>query len=166
MDVMENITDTLKGGLVNGPTLYITQKLVSSVDSMGANYLPAAVPQELRTPVLGLVLASLPLLISQGKLAHKVSEYTMANAVAQTLALAGNGGTGGPGVLDKAINPLFDKIAAMGAPAAPGATNGGYFAPNTKGGYFVPRTTQGYVQAPMAGMRSGMRGLTTEHSSN
>jgi hypothetical protein len=162
MDIMENITDTLKGGLVNGPTLYITQKLVSSVDSMGGNYLPAAVPQELRTPLVGLVLASVPLLISQGKLAHKISEYTMANAVAQTLALAGNGGTGGPGVLDKAINPLFDKVAAMGAPVA-GGTNGGYMATR---GYVAPRSTQGgYVQAT-AGMRSTMRGMTTEHANS
>jgi hypothetical protein len=161
MDLMDNITETLKGGLVNGPTLYITQKLVSSVDSMGGNYLPAAVPQELRTPLVGLVLASVPLLISQGKLAHKISEYTMANAVAQTLALAGNGGTGGPGVLDKAINPLFDKVAAMGAPVAGTGTNG-YMATR---GYVAPRSTQGYVQ-PMAGLRNTMRGLTTEHANS
>lgn len=164
MDIMREITDTLKGGLVDGPTLYITQKLVSSVDSMGANYLPAAVPQEVRTPLLGMGLAMLPLLVSRGKLASKISEYTMANAVAQTLALAGNGGTGGPGVLDKAINPLFDKIAGMGAPTAPTGTNG-YVAPRTTAGYVAQRSTAGYVQPrATAGMRTGMRGMTTEHA--
>lgn len=158
MNVMRDITQVLKGGLVNGPTLYITQKLVSSVDAAGSNVLPAAVPQEVRTPVVGLVLGTLPLLVSNHWLAEKVSEYTMANAVAQTLALAGNGGTGGPGVLDQAIDPLFDKVAKLGAPAT-GATQG-YLAPATRG-YLAP-ATRGYVK-PMAGLRQPMRGLTTEH---
>lgn len=156
MEVMRSITQTLKGGAINGPTLYLTQKLVSAVDAAGSNVLPAAVPQEVRTPVIGLVLGTLPLLVSNHWLAEKISEYTMANAVAQTISLAGNGGTGGPGPIDSAVNSVFDRIAALGAPAA-GATQG-----------YVGASTQGYVGATrgyvMQGMRQPMRGLTTEHS--
>lgn len=168
MQVQRAITETLKGGLVNGPTLYITQKLVSSVDAAGSNVLPKAVPQELRTPLVGLVLGSLPLMVSNHWLAEKVSEYTMANAVAQTLALAGNGGTGAPGVIDQAVNSVFDKVAALGAPAAPGTGTNGYMVQRGTNGYMVPkRATQGYLpNAPMAGLRQPMRGLTTEHSTN
>lgn len=161
MKVMDDITHVLKGGMVNGPTLYITQKLVSSVDQAGSHVLPAAVPQELRTPVVGLALATLPLLFApNSRLANKVSEYTMANAVAQTLALAGNGGTGGPGIIDNAVNPLFDRIAALGAPAG-GATSG-YVKGGTRG--YVGGGTKGYVGGgATAGLRKPMRGLTTEH---
>jgi hypothetical protein len=168
MQVTRAITETLKGGMVNGPTLYITQKLVSSVDAAGSNVLPKAVPQELRTPLVGLVLATVPLLVSDHWLAEKVSEYTMANAVAQTLALAGNGGTGAPGVIDAPLNSVFDKIAAIGAPTVPSTGTQGYMLQRGHtAGYLAQRGTAGYVAPqPMAGMRTGMRGLTTEHSVN
>lgn len=168
MQVQRAITETLKGGLVNGPTLYITQKLVSSVDAAGSNVLPKAVPQELRTPLVGLVLGALPLMVSDHWLAEKVSEYSMANAVAQTLALAGNGGTGAPGVIDQAVNSVFDKVAALGAPAPGTGTNGYISQRNGTNGYMVQkRATQGYLpNAPMAGLRQPMRGLTTELHTN
>jgi hypothetical protein len=132
------VMDTLKSGLVDGPTLYLSQKLVGAVDAAGKNLAGTVIPQELRTPLVGVALAlGSELAFGGSGYPGKVSEYLLASAVAQTLALAGNGGSGMPGVLDTALNKALAPIANIGAaPALP--------SPTATSGYI--QGARGYIQ--------------------
>lgn len=148
--LMDEMSLVLRRGAVDGPVLYATQKLVSYGDVAASNLAPR-IPQELRTPLLGLLLGTAPLMLSNHWLAEKISEYSMANAVAQTIALAGNKGSGTPGPIDQAVNKVFAPIASIGMKGLhggfPSAGMHGYMAPTrTMHGYVQP-AMHGYVQA-------------------
>lgn len=171
MKLMEEMGHVLKEGVINGPTLYLTQKAVLSVDIMSQNFLKNAqgtqmIPQLVRTPLVGLALSTIPLMISDGWMAEKISEYMMANAVAQTLTVGGSANGVSSGPLNTQVNSIFQKIASIGAsvagppsPAAP--TTQGYV--RATGGYIKPKATGAYFrQGGGALNRPSMNGLTTE----
>jgi hypothetical protein len=152
--------ETIKGAPVNGLTLYGTGKIVGAVDSAAENLAGPNIPLWVRTPLVGVALA----LATEGlnewlrasraeNWGDKVAEYTLANAVAQTLALAGGDGLQ-PGPLDKQVNTILAPVGNLFAPS-PGTTTGAY----TTGAYM---NTSGYQQATQ-GMRNSMRGWITEH---
>jgi hypothetical protein len=173
MELMQEIKHVLKEGVVNGPALYLTQKLVLSTDIMSQNFLKNSagaqiLPQMVRTPLVGLVLGTLPLMMSDHWLAEKISEYSMANAVAQTLTVGGspNGVTSGP--LNTTVNGFFQSIANIGAtvsgpPSPPAAGTAGYMR-RASAGYMAPRATGAYARAGKESLTRprNLRGLTTE----
>lgn len=169
MELLDEMGGVVKKGLINGPTLYLTQKLVASSDIAAGRAFGPGFNESLRTPLVGLALATLPVALSNHWMAEKASEYIMANAVAQTLTRIGrtpaaNGAVPPNGPLDQQINSLFMPIANLGAPAAPPAGGGGAGGM----GAYISRRMRGYMtRPPMAGIRSnnlrgGMGGYVTD----
>jgi len=166
------VMDTLKSGLVNGPTLYGAQKIVAAVDMAVGNYATKAattttpaggLPQELRTPLVGVALALVPELLFDDRAhpyAGKVSEYLLASALAQTLTLAGNKGVG-PGVIDAMVNKVLAPIAGLGAASAAAGGAAGFLRGGA--GAFLTPTGHGMGSTGVPhGARQTMRGFITE----
>lgn len=127
----KRLWDTLQRGAGTGLLLYPSLKTVWAVDSMAKNFIGTALPQELRTPLVGLLLSAIPQLFSSGRITDRFSDMLMASALVQTIQQAGNAGTGGPGVIDNAVNKVFAPIAKMGM-----------------AGYVGNRRMRGYVGGP------------------
>ena len=189
MELLEDMKNVIKGGLINGPILYGTDKLLAVTDQAAYNMMPT-LPAMARTPLVGLLLGTIPLALSDHWLAAKASEYVMANAVSSALTTAGAAPNVDSGPLDQQVNAMFLPIANLGLPANAvpftAASFWGTPVPSTKGyvpagqvtrGYVGggpvqrPKVTAGYVPASGASTKPGMlgirntnriRGLTTE----
>lgn len=140
--------EVLKTGAGDALILYPSLKLTGAVDSAAKNLLPAGIPQEIRTPLVGVLLAAIPQLLSKNKLADRFSSMLMASALVHTIQLAGNKGTGLPGPIDQAVNKVLNPIAQLGAGTA-GSTQG-YIGHNSKlRGYTPPTKMRGYTGVNM-----------------
>lgn len=144
----EKVWRTMKHGAVDALIMYPAGKLVWAVDSMGRNMLPLGMPQEARTPVVGLALAAIPQLFGDNAWTSRISELLLAQALVQTISQAGNKGTGLPGVIDEQVNKVFQPIASVGMTGYVEAMKG-----------YVEQTMKGYVQqGGMGKPREGLRG--------
>ena len=152
MELMKQMENTIKGGLINGPILYATGKLVDVSDQAAFNMIGAGLPDMVRTPLVGLALATLPLALSDHWLAEKASEYAMANAVASAITVAGAAPGMDSGPIDTQVNAMLLPVANIGLPAGAAPFTAATFWGNPT------MTTRGYIDA--GGRSNGYVGAT------
>lgn len=170
------VMDTLKHGSADALFLYPSMKLTWAFDSMARNYLPPAIPQEARTPVVGMGLALLPQLFADNYWTDKFSDMLLASSLVQTVQQAGNAGSGMPGPLDQTVNSWLQPIANAGMAGYTSKLRGyamgkgrlrGYApntgAPNGMGAYAV-KAAPAPPNMRGSGVRgSGIRGYQSEY---
>ena len=148
MELMEKMMGVVKGGLIDGPTLYLTGKLFDVSDQVAFNAVPS-LPDMVRMPLVGLALATIPVAMSDHWLAEKISEYTMAGAVASSITVAGAPQGNASGPLDQQINAMLLPIANINS-AIP-FTYTGFWGPTNAPGIGI----KGYVDRKPAGKMNG-----------
>lgn len=161
MELMQEMEKIVKGGIVDGGVLYLTSKIVDVSDQAAFNMLGANLPGVVRTPLVGLALATGVAALSDHWLAEKASEYLMANAVASAISTVGSLPGQDSGPLDQQINAMVLPIANIGLPAGAVPFTSATFwgvPGNATRGYIPSGATRGYVQGRTGGYVSPRTG--------